>query len=75
MILSFVCDQSELGVEQLMSALGLSHESVLDCIERLAGADLVVFRQVASVTDPQRYVAPTPAGRTITRRILEGQRF
>lgn len=74
-VLSFVCDQSELGVDQLVSALGLSRETVLFCVDRLVGADLVVYRQVATVTDPQRYVTPTPSGRTITRRILEGHRF
>lgn len=74
MVLSFICDQSELGVEQLMSALGLSRESIVDCIDRLGNARLVVHRRVASVTDPKDYVTPTPDGRRLARRVLEGVR-
>lgn len=71
MILSFVCDQSELSVEQLMSALGLTRESVFDCIKRLRGAELVAYRKVATVTDPSETVTPTAEGRTLCRRVLE----
>lgn len=72
MILSFVCDQNQLAVEQLMRALGLSRESVLDCVERLVQADLVVYRQVATVAEPGNGVSPTSAGRMIARRVLDG---
>jgi DNA-binding MarR family transcriptional regulator len=68
MILSFICDQSELGIEQLSRAIGLSRQSILDCIERLVGAGLVEYRQVSAVRDPVSCVSPTPTGRTITRR-------
>lgn len=71
MILSFVCDQGELGIDQLTSALGISRESAHDCIERLVGAHLAVHRRVASVTDPKDSLSPTPSGRTVTRRILD----
>ena len=35
MILSLVCDQEELSIDQLTRALGLSTESVIGCVERL----------------------------------------
>ncbi len=73
MLLSFVCDQTELGIEQLMRTLGLSRETVLDCVERLVGAGLIVHRQVATVTDVPDSVSPTPDGRTIARRVLDGR--
>jgi len=72
MILSFVCDQSELGIEQLMRAIGLSRQSILDCVERLVSAGLVEYEQVSTSSNPGNCVSPTPAGRTITRRILKG---
>ena len=71
MDLSFVCDQRKLSSEQLVRAVGLSRESVRDCIERLSHAGLVRDQQVPSMLEPRTSILPTPAGRIITRRILE----
>jgi DNA-binding MarR family transcriptional regulator len=71
MILSFVCDQNEMAIGQLMSALGLSRATVTGCVERLQGAGLVHYSQVGETAEDSDRVSPTPPGRTITQRILE----
>lgn len=70
MILSFVCDQNELAVEQLMRVLGLSRTTVVNCIERLQAAGLVYYGQVGETAEASDRVSPTAPGRTITHRIL-----
>ena len=71
MILSFVCDQNEMAIEQLMSALGLSRGTVMGCVERLQGAGLVYCSHVGETAEASERVLPTAPGRTITQRILE----
>ena len=71
MILSFVCDQNTMAIDQLMSALGLSRGTVLGCVERLQGAGLVYYSQVGETAEASERVTPTPPGRTITQRILD----
>ena len=74
MILSLICDQGEMGVDQLCGALGLSYETILGCIENLRAAG---FAKLVDGTAPMFYSAQfesTAAGRLITRRILgDGQ--
>ena len=72
MILSFVCDQNELTVEQLMRVLGLSRTTIIDCIERLQGAGLIDYGQAGETAEASGRVSPTAPGRTITERILSG---
>ena len=70
MILSLICDQGEMGVDQLTSALGLSYETILGCIENLRAAG---FAKLVDGSTPMFYAArfeSTAAGRLITRRIL-----
>ena len=71
MILSFVCDQNEMAIDQLMSALGLSRSTIMGCVERLQGAGLVYYSQVGETAEASEKVSPTPPGRTITQRILD----
>lgn len=40
MLLSFVCDQGSMSVEQINRALGISPESTRHCVERLIQAQL-----------------------------------
>ena len=70
MILSFVCDQNELAVEQLMRVLGLSRSTVVRCVERLQTAGLIRYSQVGETAEASDRVSPTAPGRTITQRIL-----
>lgn len=70
-ILSFVCDQHELAVEQLTRVLGLEREKVLVCLERLQTAGFVHYQQVAETAEASDLVRPTQPGRKIARRILE----
>lgn len=77
MVLSFVCDQSKLDVEQLTRVLGLSQNTILDCIERLVKAVLVLVSASSSedlhnLKGSDISVSPTAAGRTIARRVLGG---
>lgn len=70
MILSFVCDQNELTVEQLMRVLGLSRTTIVGCVERLQAAGLIRYGQAGETAESSDRVSPTGAGRTITHRIL-----
>lgn len=69
MILSFVCDQDEMAVDQLMAALGLSRETVEDCIVRLMNAELVVFDKAQGPLGSGGIVSPTGQRRMIARRV------
>ena len=70
MILSFVCDQNELTVEQLMRVLGLSRTTIVGCVERLQSAGLIHYSQVGETAESSDQVSPICAGRTITQRVL-----
>lgn len=43
MVLSFICDQRGMTADRISSALGLSQESTMSCIERLRKTELVSF--------------------------------
>ena len=70
MVLSFVCDQNGLGIEQLMSALGMSHQSVSDCVDRLVDAGLSAWQNGKDGSGAPEQVVPTGAGRKLTRHVL-----
>ena len=70
MVLSFVCDQKEMAIDQLTRALGLSRSTVVGCVERLQTAGLARYNLVAETAELSDRVVPTTAGRTITNRIL-----
>jgi len=70
MVLSFVCDQNGLDVDQLMSALRMSRHSIVDCVDRLVTAGLGVYENGADGSAATRQVIPTSAGRRLTRRVL-----
>lgn len=70
MILSFVCDQHNFSVGQIMRALGLSQETAFYCTDRLATAGLVRIN-AEDQRDPAAILSPTPAGRIIVRRVLD----
>ena len=70
MILSFVCDQRELGVEQLTHVLGLERDDVLLCLKRLETAGFVRYQQVAETAEASDLVTPTDPGRRIAERVL-----
>jgi DNA-binding MarR family transcriptional regulator len=69
-ILSFVCDQDELAVEQLSHVLGLNRDGVLKCLERLQTAGFVHYHQVAETAEASDLVTPTEPGREIASRML-----
>jgi hypothetical protein len=69
MILSFVCDQDKMAVDQLMAALGLARETVGDCIVRLLNAELVVYDKAAGPLGSGGIVSPSGQGRIIARRV------
>ena len=70
MILSFVCDQNEMVIGQLMRALGLSRTTIISCMERLQTAGLIHYKQAGETAELSDTVAPTATGRTIAQRIL-----
>jgi DNA-binding MarR family transcriptional regulator len=70
MVLSFICDQDEMTIDQLTRTLGLGRSTVVGCVERLQTAGLARYHLVAETADSSDRVIPTPAGRTITDRIL-----
>jgi len=70
MVLSFVCDQNGLDIEQLMSALRMSRHSIGDCIDRLVRAGLGLYENGADGSAAPRQVVPTAAGRQLARRVL-----
>lgn len=70
MILSFVCDQGEMGVDQLIGALGLSHQTIQDRIERLLNAGFVRHNAMQGQLKPESTICATAQGRTIVQRIL-----
>lgn len=70
-ILSFVCDQRGLAVEQLARVLGLDRNKVISCIHRLQSAGLVRYRQVGETREASDQVTSTPPGCAIARQILE----
>jgi DNA-binding MarR family transcriptional regulator len=70
MILSFVCDQNELTVDQLTRVLGMSRSTIVHCVERLQGAGLIHYGQAGETAEASDRVAPTAPGRDITERIL-----
>jgi len=70
MVLSFVCDQNGLCVEQLMSALRMSRQSIDDCVDRLVTAGLGGYENGADGAATPRQVVPTAAGRKLAKRVL-----
>lgn len=70
MILSFICDQDKMCIEQLTTALGLSRHSAADCVRRLIQAGLAEADLAEDPPDPSNRVVPTASGRTLARRIL-----
>ena len=71
MVLSLICDQGELKMDQLRRALGLSNESLSTCLERLANAGLLRADVVRGLIDDKHPIRPTPNGRSISRTILD----
>ena len=69
-ILSFVCDQRELAVDQLSRVLGIERDQVLGCLQRLQTAGFVHYQQVAETAEASDLVSPTGPGRRIAERIL-----
>lgn len=72
MLLSFVCDQDGLSIQQVMSALGISLHTVSDCVDRLSHAGLAGYRNLEGGPDRSTVVVPTAQGKTIAKRVLGG---
>lgn len=70
MILSIICDQGSMSLEQLGSVLGLSKHSIADCVSRLMIADLVAAETSDNSQTASDRAVPTHSGRILTRRIL-----
>jgi DNA-binding MarR family transcriptional regulator len=68
-ILSFVCDQGELGIEQIAQILGISLSGTGYCIDRLIEADLIQYKDVEEQPDSNRLICLTPSGRLVTLRV------
>jgi DNA-binding MarR family transcriptional regulator len=70
MVLSFVCDQNEMAIEQLSGTLGFSRSTVIACVERLQTAGLAGYQIIDDTAESSERVIPTAAGREVTDRIL-----
>jgi DNA-binding MarR family transcriptional regulator len=68
-ILSFVCDQNELSVEQISSILSLSCAKTKACVCRLEGANLVEYTNNDCDAHGNRSICPTPSGRSMALRV------
>jgi len=68
-ILSFICDQDELSVGQISGILNLSRAKTVECIDRLASADLVQYEGGETKPDDNHPICATPAGRLMILRI------
>ncbi len=71
MILSLVCDQGDFGVDPLTSALGLSPESVIVCVERMINAGLLQLDSENGLSVEECRIRPTAAGQLLTQKILD----
>ncbi len=71
-ILSFVCDQGEMTIDRIVSALGLSRETAMSCVERLGDMDFVTFEIDEPTQKIKGSVSATAFGRAITQRIHSG---
>ena len=71
MVLSLVCDQKALGIDQLARALGLTTEAVVDCIDRMTSAGLLRYHSASSLLLTDNQIQSTDAGQLITRKILD----
>ena len=69
MLLSFVCDQGSMSIEQINSALGISGESTQRCIDRLIRAQLVHYKSAGGSPEGNHRIRPTTAGKKVTQRI------
>jgi len=69
MILSFVSDQNEMRLVQLMQALGLSFATIDHCVERLVSSGLVVYKNAKDRDRLESAICPTGVGRSVCLRI------
>jgi len=72
MLLSFVCDQGSMSIEQLSRALGFKDETTQRCVDRLILAQLVHYNGNGSSPDGNHQIRATTAGKSVTRRIQSG---
>jgi DNA-binding MarR family transcriptional regulator len=72
MLLSFVCDQGTMSIDQISRALGLSRESTQHCVDRLIMAQLVYYNSNDDAPNGRHGISATTAGRRVTRRIHSG---
>ena len=72
MLLSLLCDQESLDVDQLERALGLTSESIARCIDRLGDAGLVKHNGFGPGPELLADVRTTVAGRLLAQRVLDG---
>ena len=72
-ILSFVCDQDALSLEQISGILSLSHAEADTCVGRLLNANLVQYSDDDNESDTNRPIHPTPGGRVMVSRVHEQQ--
>ena len=71
MILSLICDQKALGIDQLARALGLTTEVVIDCIDRMTSAGLLRYHSASSLLLTDNRIQSTDAGQLIAQKILD----
>lgn len=69
MILSFVCDQGSMTVDRIESALGLSRESILSCVERLKNIELVIVDVDECSGEISGDISPSMIGKAISQKI------
>ena len=70
MLLSFVCDQGSMSIEQISRALGMDLESTQGCVDRLIMALLVHYKRIGGGTGDNYQVSPTSAGLRVCEQIL-----
>lgn len=72
MLLSLLCDQESFDMDQLERALGLTSESIVQCIDRLDNAGLVKHNGFDSGAESLADLRTTVAGRVLAQRVLDG---
>lgn len=70
MLLSFVCDQVCMSMEQISRALGLDRSVSQQCIDRLIKAGLLQYEDVDGGVDDNAQVYATSSGYRVCKHIL-----
>jgi DNA-binding MarR family transcriptional regulator len=68
-ILSFICDQQSMSIDQIGRVLGVDEETAQLCVDRLIKATLVQYGPAGDDSGSRQDVCPTDIGQAVTNHI------